>query len=388
MVIYEIFYTIIYLGLLFSKSTFLQYFPDVSIITRALFLIVLFSGFFVPYYLKILRIKLTVTHYLTIEVFFCLLYILASWFYYSIELTHTRFGAERDRNFHSFLQLMPTKQKVEVPKPADVFRIVCLGGSTTEGSLRSKYYPSSLNEMLSKKYPNRKIEVINAGKYFYNTQHSIIQYLFCLKDLDPDVIILLNIFNDLITSFTMPPFSSSPFRKDYGHFYGPLAYIRYPGTFERFLCKFFYADLLKPKLKPTSFSDFKSQHSFRRNLKTLIEITEREGIHLILSNQAHCFSNKNDSDPNFLATQRFFLVDNEHYADEKSWHQGMELFNRITKETAERFSIPFVDQAAAFKGKRELFRESIHMTPEGTKLKARLYFEKIVQLKILEETYD
>ena len=378
-ILYESAYTLLYLGVLFSKNTLLHYFPNASVITRAFFLIALVSGFFVPYYLKTLRIRLTVTHYTTVALFFCLLYILASWYYYSTEI--------KGKNFHSFLQLIPNKQEVKVPKPVDVFRILCLGGSTTRGQ-QLKDYPGSLQKMLSKKYPKRRIEVINAGKYFYNTQHSLIQYLFYLKDLDPDLIILFHGVNDLITSFTMPPFSSSPFRKDYGHFYGPLAYLRYPRAFEEFLLKFFYADLRKPKLKPASFSDFKSQHSFRRNLETIIKITKSEGIALILSNQAHLYSDKNDSDPNFLAFQRHYLTDDGYYADEKSWYQGMELFNEITRETTAEFSIPFVDQAAAFKGKRELFRESIHMTSEGTELKARLFFKKIVQLKLLEETND
>lgn len=107
-------------------------------------------------------------------------------------------------------------------------------------------------------------------------------------------------------------------------------------------------------------------------------------IPLILSNQAHCLTDTNKSDPRLLALLPEFLVDDEHYADEKSWHEGMELFNRITKETAEKFSIPFVDQAAVFKGKREYFTDIVHMTPEGTRLKARLFFEKIVKLNYLE----
>jgi lysophospholipase L1-like esterase len=377
-IVYEIIYTILYFGLLFSKSTFLEYFPNPSIIARLFFLLILFSGFFVPYYLKLLRIRLTGKHYISFALFFSLLYILSSRYYYS--------GVVRPKRFHSFLQVKPSEQHAKVPKPKDVYRIICLGGSTTEeGTLKGNTYPKLLEEVLHRKYPNRKIEVINAGKYFYNTQHSLIQYLFYLKDLTPDLIIHFDASNDLITSFIMPPYSSSPFRIDYGHFYGALARIHYPMKFEEFLSRFFYYDLFRPKLKPTTFSDFKSQYSFRRNLETLIEITKCEGISLILSNQAHCLSEKNDSDLNFLGYLRDFQVDNEHYADEKSWYKGIELFNQITKETAERFSIPFVDQASAYRGRRELFTDAFHLKPEGRKLKARLFFEKIVQLKLLEK---
>lgn len=379
-IVYEIIYTTLYFGLLFSKSTFLEYFPNLSIIARILFLIVLFSGFFFPYYLKIFRIRLTAKHYISIALFFCLIYILGSRYYYSAEL--------EDKKFHSFLQVWPnspTDQKIHVPKPAGVFRILCLGGSTTEEGWDSGgSYPEHLRELLRKKYPHLKIEEFNGGVYFYSTQHSIIQYLFHLKRLDPDLIIFFEGVNDLIMSFTLPPFSSSPFREDYGHFYGALANIRYPRSFEEFLLEFFYADVRRSHPKPTTFSDFKSQYSFRRNLETIIEITRCEGIPLILSNQAHCLSEKNGSDLNFFGYLNQFLVDDEHYADEKSWYEGQELFNRITKETAEKFSIPFVDQVPAFKGKREYFKDPYHMTEEGRKLKARLFFEKIVKLKLLE----
>jgi len=377
-IVYEFFYVIIYFGLLFSKSTFLGYFPNPSIIVRFLFFIVLFSGFFVPYCLKTFRIRLTAKHYLAVALFFSLLYILSSQYYYS--------GVLRVKKFHSFLQVKPTEQHTEIPKPVDTFRILCLGGSTTEGSV-SYSYPDFLQEMLSKKYPERKIEVINAGKYFYSTQHAIIQYLFYLKELDPDLIIFFEGANDLMTSFTLPPFSSSPFRKDYGHFYGALANIAYPRKFEEFLSQFFYADLIKkPHPKPTSFSDFRSQYSFRRNLETLIELTRCAGIHLILSNQAYCISEKNDSDLHIVGYLMAFLVDNEHYADEKSWYNGMELFNTITKETAEIFSISFVDQVTPLKGRKDLFKDPFHVNQEGNELKARLFFEKIVQLGLLEET--
>lgn len=54
-IIYEAVYAIIYFGLLFSKSTLLQYFPNPSLAVRVLFLLILFSGFFVPGYLWLLR---------------------------------------------------------------------------------------------------------------------------------------------------------------------------------------------------------------------------------------------------------------------------------------------------------------------------------------------
>jgi len=106
----------------------------------------------------------------------------------------------------------------------------------------------------------------------------------------------------------------------------------------------------------------------------------------VLAEQVHCFSEKNNPGPSILLFLQNFLVDSEHFADEKSWYEGVEIFNRATKEIAEKFSIPFVDQASFFREKREFFTDGFHMIPEGRKLKAHLFFEKIVQLGLLEET--
>jgi len=56
-------------------------------------------------------------------------------------------------------------EDIVVPKPPNVFRIVCIGGSTTEeGPTESETYPNLLERFLSTQYHGGyKIEVINAG---------------------------------------------------------------------------------------------------------------------------------------------------------------------------------------------------------------------------------
>jgi hypothetical protein len=376
-VIYEFFYTIFYFGILFSKRTLLSLVNKPTISIKIIFLFCLFSGFFVPYVLKLLKIKLSKLHYFTFLALVCCLYAISQWYYYSIN--------RGEKNFHPFLQIYPTEQHVHVPKPRGLYRILCLGGSTTEGDMVTIPYPQLLESMLRAKYFNNTVEVINAGKYFYTTQHSIIQYLFYLEDLSPDLIIMFEAINDILPSFLTPPFAIPPFRKDYGNYYGALAYIRFPVSFERFLLNFFYADLRRGSLNAAQFSDLKSLSSFQRNLETIIEITRYRGIKLILSDQAHCFSVKNDSEPQFVRLDQDVLIDKAHYADEKSWYDAMELFNKAAMDTAKKYSVPFVNQANAFKGKREFFTDPVHMTTEGNRLKAQLFFDKIVELGLIKE---
>ena len=380
-VIYETVYFIIYFGLIFSQSTTIYlHFPRATLGIRIIVTIILFCGFFVPYVLKLLRIRLSKIHYLTFFALVGCLYAVGSWYYYALLFNEKRFTG-----YHSFLQMKPIENAAAIPKPPQVFRVLCLGGSTTEGVLDTISYTALLEKMLSARYPGSAIEVINGGHFFYTTQHSIIEYLFTMKELKPDVIIFFEAINDLLTSFTYPPYASSPFRKDYGHFLGWAGSLRYPKSFEQFLAQFFYADLRSPTPKPVRFTDFKSRHSFERNIETIIEIAKCTGITLILSNQAHCFSKENKSNVDFLGFPRHFLIDDKHYADEESWYDGMELFNKTLQDTANKFSVPFVNQAQAFEEKREFFTDVVHMTTEGNKLKAQLFFNKIVELDLIKK---
>ena len=125
-VIYEILYTVIFFGLVFSQeTTVLTYFPNASLVIRTILLCILFSGFFVPYYLKLLRIKFTIKHYFPLLIFFLFLYISSSTYYYSIELQDST--ELKRRRFNVFFQISPSEQNVVTPKPDGVFRILLLG---------------------------------------------------------------------------------------------------------------------------------------------------------------------------------------------------------------------------------------------------------------------
>jgi lysophospholipase L1-like esterase len=381
--IYQVVYGCIYCGLILSQSSFSKYFSTPSVLLRVLVFLILFSGFFAPYFFSILRIKLSGRHYLLTFFLLLALYSACSVIYYARLFNEDRFSW-----YHSFLQTKPIEGAYAIPKPPHVFRILCLGGSTTAGEIGAETYPAILEELLSARYQGNTIEVINGGHFLYSSQHSIIEYLFTMKDLKPDVIIFFEAVNDFITSFTSPPFSSAPFRKDYGHFVGWLANLRYPRSFEQFLAQFLYMDLRNPAPKPAPFSDFKSLPSFERNIETLIRIAKADDIVLILANQPHCFSKNNDSDINFLGFPKPFLINAGEYADEKSWHDAMSTYNKSMHDTAEKFSIPFVNQEEAFRGKKNFFKDSVHTTSEGNRLRAQLFFDTIVDLDVIKQDHQ
>lgn len=86
---------------------------------------------------------------------------------------------------------------IAVPKPQDVYRIACIGGSTTEeGFTNATTYPAFLEAKLRAFFATDKIEVVNCG---ITGVDSLIerQRIFDYVALQPDLIIEYNGVNDI-----------------------------------------------------------------------------------------------------------------------------------------------------------------------------------------------
>lgn len=85
-----------------------------------------------------------------------------------------------------------------VPKPAGTFRVLCIGGSTTEmGRDFDSTYPALLEKQLAGRYPGKNIEVINAGCSGAMTLDHFARMPLYLR-LEPDLVIGYLGVNDLI----------------------------------------------------------------------------------------------------------------------------------------------------------------------------------------------
>lgn len=87
---------------------------------------------------------------------------------------------------------------VAVPKPEGVYRIVCLGGSTTYGFAvgDDETYPVQLERVLRERRPDLDVEVVNAGVESYTTAESLANLAFRCLDLQPDCVVLYEGIND------------------------------------------------------------------------------------------------------------------------------------------------------------------------------------------------
>lgn len=90
-------------------------------------------------------------------------------------------------------------REVSIQKPPGTIRVLCLGGSSTYGDgvrETDKVYPGVLERLLRKRFPDRRIEVLNAGISGYTTYQALLYLKRDLLQLDPDVVTLYFAHND------------------------------------------------------------------------------------------------------------------------------------------------------------------------------------------------
>jgi hypothetical protein len=86
--------------------------------------------------------------------------------------------------------------EISVPKPGGVYRIVCIGGSTTlEGPRNDLTYPKMLQQLLRAHFQTDAIEVVNCGVDGGTIRGQGDKFADCLA-LNPDLVVHYNFVND------------------------------------------------------------------------------------------------------------------------------------------------------------------------------------------------
>ncbi|MEJ2705636.1 MAG: SGNH/GDSL hydrolase family protein [Sedimentisphaerales bacterium] len=267
-----------------------------------------------------------------------------------------------------------------------------------------------LEKLLQEHYQRQiKIEVLNAGNSWHTSEHSIIKYLFKIKDYDPDLIIVWHAINDLYRSFTPERLVHRDFQPDYSHFWGPLSDIimghfdantrLWPtvtlhshiiGRLRYFLSKWLYSDLRNfiqtRRNKEIDVSEFPSLKSFARNLTSLIQITQNDRVKLVLATQPFLYNAQlSEAEKKTIwFPQSFCTNKNNEYPNLRSMELGMNLFNAKTKRIAALHRIPLIDLEARVPKNQDYFVDDCHYTVKGNQLIAETIFEFIKAKDIIE----
>ncbi|MFH1094051.1 MAG: hypothetical protein V1739_07890 [Candidatus Omnitrophota bacterium] len=126
-------------------------------------------------------------------------------------------NAKDENGFYSINSKGVRDREFEIPKPADVFRIIVLGDSVTFGT---EYpleltYPKILEKLLNKNpESNLRFEVLNAGVCSYNAVQKVLLLQNKLLDYDPDMVILQFLNDDYYRNAVVLPGDNNSKQQD------------------------------------------------------------------------------------------------------------------------------------------------------------------------------
>ena len=284
-------------------------------------------------------------------------------------------------------------EEVLVEKPDSVFRIVCLGGSTTYSSGVEDYkqsYPYLLGEALNQKGFN--VEVINAGCEGYNTWHSYMNYLLKVEELDPDMLIVYHAVNDLYyTRMVWPPENYLADQSGAINPYSPrfgilrkLSILRIPLVYagiiepDRAMARVYQVAetghilTLKEQLLdgtyPSGIFEEVSLDSmvntnkpvyFKQNLERLIQKAKSNGTEVVLST--------------FIYSDQF-----PEFSPELSlepYQRGIREHNDITRQLAEEYELPLLDFVKEMSPEPQYITDGIHFSLPGNEKRVEILTE-------------
>lgn len=260
-------------------------------------------------------------------------------------------------------------QSFQAEKPAGVYRIACLGGSTTWDE-----YPSRLQEQLEDDFAKQglKLEVINAGDVLWTSMETLVNFVTRVLPLKPDAVVIYHGANDGIPAF------GERTSWDYTHWRGRLerneptvwdrmprfldhsaAYVGLRRVFDRATLTLGWNEMTTHYDVNFQKHPYQGVAPYRNNIFSLISLARARGIEVFLST--------------FV-----FNPDFKFNYSHKPWQDAVEEINEITRSFAGRWEdVHVIDTAAALPGGNDWQIDFCHFTPAGKVKLARFLAEHI-----------
>jgi len=290
-------------------------------------------------------------------------------------------------------------EQYPIAKPPGTFRIVCLGGSTTECYSEtttgvSTDYPIALQKRLRAALGRDNIEVINMGHSAVCTAQMLILLQLDVLSWQPDLVIASENINDLLINWF------PDFKPDYSHVYktpyfampdtgrAPNLLTAIPQQFQLYwiiankISALDFAGRKKMRRAPWGDTPLPGEATFRRNLESMAAICKSHGVTLVLATQPedprealfdlhHGYKDYNHLIQYPLHSE--FLMQHAHY-------------NEIIKHTGAAFGVPVVDNATAMAGHPEFFVDHVHYNDAGVAFMAGQFADFLIGSGLLNAT--
>ena len=390
---FYILYGLVYTGLLFhsSQSPFILWYSRAYLVA----LVAAMLPFLLPTILARIASKIG-TRNIVFALFPSGILLAGAW-----TVAHLYYDYTRQYPFDPYLQrhAQPLEKQYEQSRKAGVYRILAMGGSTTANFTLpvDQRYPAVLQKLLAERYPNRVVQVLNAGQDWWTTKHALINYITYAADWAPDLVIVMEAINDLGKSFSHPKFSIGEYDEQYRHHYAQATNAAHAVTFEHFM-----ANRLLQTVGQTWFSQlrrrevtfsvdwYRSREPFQHNLERIVHYVRSDGAQIILVTQPYMYKksmsieeqNRLYRESEFIQRRNWLRTD---IASIESLAEAMSAFNSTTRTVAESNGVLLVDAASALPKDLRYFTDEVHYTPLGAQRLAASIADSIVAHRLIDK---
>lgn len=254
-------------------------------------------------------------------------------------------------------------------KPDSVFRVACLGASTT-----ARGYPRFLEKALVEKWqlPTQPV-ALNFGISSWTSAHSMVNFLLNVVEFDPDVIVIHHGWNESEIRNTPKELFRPDYSHAYKHFHEPVIknkLLIQTSLIFRVIRKklnrmedwmFLDRSTMKRKrpIENKRFNDTTELRPYKRNLSVIIDQALKRNIEVVLLT---------------MPINTDLSVSLSYQG--KHIHQCNRIAQELKREYEDQLTL--VDLDSLMTGKNELYIDLAHVTDEGKAVKAEHISDAII----------
>ncbi len=279
----------------------------------------------------------------------------------------------------------------EIPKPAGIFRVVALGGSSTFSYQTddAEIWTRRLEEKLRARF-GAAIEVVNAGVPGYSAFTSKIHYLYRIRELGPDVLLLFHTWNDMKffrrieegEGFLAPSFHPRPIRDFLRRFQILWRLRSLVDSSGGGLPPREQGWLEVDSAEAVSIPEGGRAHRWERaNYEDLALLASADGVLPVFVSQAGLLGDGNLDDPEVRRRVYTEYQGLDYPEILRQWAA----ISAIQRAAAERHGGLFIDAYAAVPHRIENFHDHVHLTPAGNEAVAAAIFAGLVESPVFSE---
>lgn len=293
------------------------------------------------------------------------------------------------------------RTEVVTPKPAGLYRIICVGGSTTECAYLDDKdaWPALIEEGLSRRFPARRFQVAGAGVSGTTSADHVTQVSRDLLRLEPDCIILMCGLND---HFRRGGVQAASFAGIEAWFVSHSMTVR---RIERVRLRLaegppsglqpivqdeagrYYAEMRRQcAATPVADSDeaFDALHDplpdFARNLERIADACDAAGVRLVLVTHPNIYRlDLGKEEQRLLWMTALIKVDGRQ--PPLGWHmRNLSLFNRTIGVLGASRHLLTIDAAKNLPKDTSVFYDDCHFNISGSRLLADLITPELISI--------